>query len=168
MRLFVVGPGRHGKDTVAQMIKGRLGLDFASSSEFVAKKACRPWLKEVYGIEYDTLEECYADRINHRAKWREAIENYCGDDLQRMSREIFQEHDVYVGIRRRKEFLASKHLANISVWVDASERIKEQDESLDILESDCDVTVTNNGGLEELKLKVRLLCWGWDLRPNWS
>lgn len=167
MKLFIVGPGRHGKDTVAEMIRGRLGLEFISSSAFVAEKACRPWLESKYGITYPSLEACYEDRINHRLKWREAIENYCGDDLQRMSREMFEEYDIYVGIRRREEFIASKHLANVSVWVDASERIDEKDRSLDILESDCDVTITNNEGIEELAMKVRLLCWGWSLRSDW-
>jgi hypothetical protein len=159
MRLFIVGPGRHGKDTVAEIIKGYLHLDFVSSSMFVAEKACLPWLRDRYGIKYDSLEEGYEDRFNHRSEWREAIEHYCGEDLERMSREIFEEHDIYVGIRRRKEFLASRYLADMSIWVDAGDRIQSKDESLDILPTDCDIIIDNSSSLSELTRKVGNLCW---------
>ena len=161
MKIFIVGPGRHGKDTVALMIQANLGLTFTSSSLFVAERACRPWLAEQYGIEYETLQECYADRVNHRLKWREAIEDYCGDDLQRMSRELFAEFDLYVGIRRREEFLASRRLADISIWVDASDRVPTKDVSLDILPDDCTIAIANNGSLADLSCKVNQLCWTW-------
>lgn len=159
MKLFIVGPGRHGKDTVAEIIKGHLGLDFISSSLFVAEKACRPWLEQRYGIEYPNLDVCYSDRINHRLKWREAIETYCGRDLERMSREMFEEYDIYVGIRRRKEFLASRYLADLSIWVDAGDRITEDDESLDIRPTDCDIIIDNSTSISELERKVGNLCW---------
>lgn len=159
MKLFIVGKGRSGKDTVAEMIRAQIGLDFVSSSMFVAEKACRPFLEENYDVRYDTLEDCYADRFNHRVKWREAIEAYCGDDLQRMSREILQSYDIYVGIRRRSEFLESRYLADMSIWVDAGERVKESDESLDILKTDCSIIIDNNGTLGDLSWKVSQLCW---------
>lgn len=157
MKLYIIGPGRHGKDTVAGIIHEALGLSFVSSSLFVAEKAVRPYLASL-GIEYASLEECYEDRFNHRMAWRKAINDYNSPDLSRMSKELFDAHDIYVGIRHRGEFLAANQLADLSIWVDATRRVKECDPSLDIKPTDCDIRVTNNGTPDALRVKVLDLC----------
>jgi len=157
MKLFITGPGRHGKDTVAGFVRRRTGLTFESSSHFVARKAVVPYLAKI-GIHYRTFDECYADRVNNRMHWRRAIEIYNTPDVTRMSRELFDQYDIYVGIRKRDEFLKAKEFADLSIWVDASIRISKQDPSLDILPGDCDIRIDNNGTLEELEAKVYRLC----------
>lgn len=159
MKIFITGPGRHGKDTVSQLFCDNLGLRFSSSSMFVAERAVRPHLEEHHGLVYSTLKECYDDRVNHRTKWRYAIAEYCKHDLQRVAKEIFALHDIYCGIRRREEFLASRHMADLSIYVDASERVLGPDLSLDIKPKDCTFTLDNNGTQSELVKKVSDLCW---------
>ena len=152
MKMFIVGHGRHGKDTVAE-IMSEDGLSFVSSSMFVAECCCRPWMEKL-GITYDTLDECYADRHNYRQEWYEAIKDYSKDDQTRLAREIFSEHDLYVGCRDRKQFLASHKLSDLSIWVDACVRVPVSDPTCKILSGDCDIILDNNGTLDELRERV--------------
>jgi len=145
MKLFIVGHGRHGKDTVAEFIRDDYDLNFQSSSMFCAEKVVRPWLAEHRGVVYATLEECYEDRLNRREDWYISIKEYNTPDLSRLSRGIFATYDMYVGIRDRDEFLESKVFSDLSIWVDASERKDYVDPTCKILKGDCDIIIDNNG-----------------------
>lgn len=156
MKIFVIGHGRHGKDTVGEIIRDMTGLTFESSSMFCAEHVVTPWLEKL-GITYDSLEECYEDRVNHRMEWYNAIRDFNKEDESKLSAAIFAKYDMYVGIRSRVEFLASRQLSDLSIWVDASERVPQVDPSCKILASDCDIIIDNNGTEEELEFKVRRL-----------
>lgn len=119
-KVLILGHGRHGKDTVAELMAER-GLSFASSSLYAAEKVVRPALAEV-GITYDSLEECYADRVNHRAFWYDQISAFNGGGKSRLAELILENHDVYVGMRSQREYVASLPLFDYVVWVDASKR----------------------------------------------
>jgi hypothetical protein len=149
VKLFIVGQGRHGKDTVAEFVRTAYGLTFESSSMFCAEHVVTPWLEKM-GITYDSLEECYEDRVNHRMDWYEAIRSYNKEDESKLSRAIFAKYDMYVGIRSRIEFLEARHFSDLSIWVEASERWPAVDPSCKIQRGDCDVIVDNNGTIEEL------------------
>jgi hypothetical protein len=149
VKLFIVGQGRHGKDTVAEFVQKAYGLTFESSSMFCAEHVVTPWLEKM-GITYDSLEECYEDRVNHRMDWYEAIRSYNKEDESKLSRAIFAKYDMYVGIRSRVEFLEARHFSDLSVWVEAADRWPAVDPSCKILKEDCDVIVDNNGTIEEL------------------
>ncbi len=149
MKLFIVGQGRHGKDTVAEFVRENYGLTFESSSMFCAEHVVTPWLEKM-GITYDSLEECYEDRVNHRMDWYAAIRAYNEKDEARLSTAIFAKYDMYVGIRSRVEFLAAKHLSDLAIWVEASDRWTAIDPSCKILRGDCDISVDNNGTIDEL------------------
>jgi hypothetical protein len=157
MKIFIIGHGRHGKDTVAEFIERHYGLTFESSSMFCAERVCRPWMERVHAITYDSLEECYADRHNHREAWYNAIMAYNKGDPARLSQEIFTEYDMYVGIRSREEFLAARDLSDLAIWVDASDRLHSFDPTCKILKSDCDIILDNNGTLEEQGYKITRL-----------
>lgn len=156
MKLFIIGHGRHGKDTVAEFINRHYGLTFESSSMFCAEHVVRPWLEKL-GVVYETQEECYADRHNHRQHWFDAIRVFNEEDESRLSREIFYEYDMYVGIRSRTEFLASKQYSDLAIWVDAFERHPTADPTCEILKSDCDIVFDNNGTFEEQGFKLTRL-----------
>jgi hypothetical protein len=149
MKIFVIGHGRHGKDTVGEVIRDMTGLTFESSSMFCAEHVVTPWLEKL-GITYDSLEECYEDRVNHRVEWYNAIRAFNENDESKLSAAIFSDYDMYVGIRSRVEFLASKHLSDLAIWVEAAERVPQVDPTCKILAADCDIIIDNNGTEEEL------------------
>lgn len=151
-KIMLMGYGRHGKDTAAEYLRDRYGLKIANSSLFVAEKAVYPLLAPLYN--YSSLDECYNDRHNHRQEWFEAIKAYNTPDLARMSREIFNTNDIYVGIRNADEFLAAKEqkVFEHSVWIDAEKRIgtKESDLSCTVKPEMAQTIVNNNSAVENM------------------
>lgn len=167
VKLFIVGHGRHGKDTMAEQLKDDFGLSFADSSMFMAERLVWETLDYEFGIKYETAEECWQDRHNHRDKWYRIISEFNRKDRTRLSREIFQSNQIYVGIRNRDEFLASKHLADLSVWVDAGLRLPpEPNNSMTILREDADIVIENNGSLITFQEKVDRLAKMIGLTPK--
>lgn len=152
MKLLIIGHARHGKDTVAEILRDHHGLKFVSSSYFAAERVVRPALAAC-GIEYPTLDDCYADRMNYRAFWYEAIKAYNRGGTSRLAEDILTENDMYVGMRSATEYHASKHLFDKILWVDASGRglPPEPVSSMDIeFNPDEMVLVPNHGTLEDL------------------
>lgn len=150
MKLFVLGHARHGKDTVAEYIEQAFGLTFRSSSHIAAETVVMPYLAE-RGITYPDVETAYADRVNHRAHWFDAIAAYNAECPTRLAQEIFRQYDIYVGIRNRAEFIHAKELADLSIWVDAFDRCPpESTASNTILRTDADVIIDNSGSLDDL------------------
>jgi len=153
LKLLIIGHARHGKDTVCEMLTDLLNLKFKSSSDFVNEKAVFPVLSKLYG--YETLEECYEDRVNHRPEWFNLLRAYNGEDPVRLGRELFNEYDVYCGLRNREEYQAMKRagLFDLVIWVDASERLPlETSDSMELTMSDADIVIDNNADLNRLTL----------------
>ena len=55
MKILIIGEARHGKDTVAEIMRDEYGMTFQSSSHFVCEKAVFPYMSAKYG--YKTIEE---------------------------------------------------------------------------------------------------------------
>lgn len=150
MKIMVCGYGRHGKDTVSEL----LGVPFASSSWVGMLETVWPdWGRH----HYTTPEECFEDRHNHRATWFSMIAQYNTPDKLKLAKALFSLCDVYCGCRNRAEFEAIKEarLVDLTIWVDGKRR--EPIECTDSCEIDalmCDIVIDNNGSLEELKQKV--------------
>lgn len=148
MKLLIIGHGRHGKDTVAEGLVERMPtLSFMSSSMFVAQTVVRKDLEDI-GINYLDLEDCYEDRVNHREFWRDSIARYCNPP-ERMAQEILSDHDIYVGMRTRREFYASRHLFDEVIWVDRS-KILPMERSCELTRWDATYYFNNNNGKEDL------------------
>ena len=155
MKILVLGYGRHGKDTVCDILNQRFGLEFQSSSEFCAKLFIYDELKDKYG--YKTYMDCYNDRHNHRAEWYTMIHDYCKDDLARLGRNIFAAHDIYCGLRNKDEMAAMKAegVYDYSVWVDRSQHLPPEDvSSMNITKDMADFVIDNNGTLADLETQV--------------
>lgn len=155
-RILILGHARHGKDTVAEILRDHHGFDFRSSSFFLAEKVVRPALAE-RGITYASLDECYEDRVNHRALWREIIADFNGDDPALLAKSILAECDVYVGMRTDREYRASLPLFDVVVWVDASRRgIPPEGTDSMTIEYDPETMhrIDNGGGLGWLSAQV--------------
>lgn len=154
-KLLIVGYGRHGKDTVCEMLKENWSYTFDSSSHFCARLFIFDMLKDKYG--YNTFDECYNDRHNHRAEWFNLIVDYNKDDLARLGKEIFREFDIYCGLRNKDEFYEMKKqgIFDYSIWVDRSEHLPpESTDSNTITKDMCDFIIDNNESLFELELNV--------------
>lgn len=164
-RILVLGHGRHGKDTVCEVLKERYGLQFTSSSMFCAERVIMPLLDELDGAQgapapYAHASDCYADRHNHRAFWYEAIRDFNRPDATALGRAIFEENDVYCGLRSKAEFHALKNsgVFDYAVWVDASDRVPPEDTSSCTVEPwMADFVLDNNGSLEDLELNIKQL-----------
>lgn len=158
MKLLIIGHGRHGKDTVSAIMSSNYGLSFTSSSAFCSKLFIYDMLKDKYG--YNSEQECYNDRHNHRAEWFDLICAYNKDDQARLGREIFKENDIYCGLRNYDEFAALKRekVFNYTIWVDRSLILPlEAESSMNLTPDLADFYLDNNGSLVELYEAIRQL-----------
>lgn len=154
MKLLIVGYGRHGKDTVCDILKEKYGLSFTSSSLFCARLFIYDKLKNTYN--YTSVEECYEDRHAHRAEWFNIICEYNEEDATRLGKEIFKQHDIYCGLRNSLEFneLKKQNVFDYSIWVDRSEHLPPESLDSNTISSDmCDFVLDNNGSLADLEYR---------------
>lgn len=154
-KLLIIGHGRHGKDTVAQMIADKMGLKFSSSSDFVGRKAIWPmWGQE----RYDSYEAMFDDRVNFRSTWGDLIEAYNTPDPSRTGSEMIAEgNDMYVGMRRVREWKAcmENKVFDHVIWVDACNRLPlEGPGSMEMKRDHADMFIDNNGPEENLQVAV--------------
>lgn len=157
-KLLLIGHGRHGKDTVCEIYRDTYGFRFQSSSEFCAEKFIYEALKNKYG--YTDFNQCYSDRHNHRQEWFEMIRDYSLEDPARLGIEIFQENDIYCGLRNKSEFHAMRNrgVFDYAIWVDRSDVLPlEEKTSMNLEIWMADYVVDNNGSLEQLKRNAILL-----------
>jgi len=154
-KLLILGHKRHGKDSLAELLNEEFGLKFESSSQAAANIFIYEALKDKYG--YTTLEQCFEDRVNHRAEWYQMICDYNKDDKAKLAKGILERSDCYVGMRDRDEILEciKQGLFDLIIWVDASGRLPLEDsDSFNIDRSCADIIIENNETFELFKEKV--------------
>jgi hypothetical protein len=157
-KLVVIGHGRHGKDTVCEILKDSFGYSFKSSSQFCNDLFIYDKLKEKHG--YKSKFECYADRHNHRSEWFDLICDYNKKDKARLGRNILNNFDIYCGSRNEEELNAMKNegIYDFSIWVDRSKVLPlEPRSSFNLYKFDSDFIVDNNSDLKTLKNTVSIL-----------
>lgn len=170
--VLVLGYGRHGKDTVSEMLRDNFGFTFTSSSEFCAEKVVMEAIEKAWVDfettsmtkknpppipRYATVQECFDDRANHRQFWYEAIRDFNRPDLTALGQAIFAENDVYCGLRHKSEFHAVKNagIPDVVIWVDRSDHLPpEPKESCSVEPWMADFIIDNNGTIEELEINV--------------
>ena len=109
-----------------------------------------------------SLDECYADRVNHRQDWYEQIKAFNTPDAARLAREIYADNDIYVGMRSEVELNAvrDERLFDYSIWVDRSKHVSpEPSTSCSVTKEMANYVIDNNGTLEQLKIKTLSLYW---------
>lgn len=150
LKICVLGHGRHGKDTLAEIYNEQFGMTFQSSSMKAAEIFIFDELKNKYN--YKTFQDCYNDRSNHRAEWHDLICDYNKDDKAKLAKDILKDADCYVGMRSGVEIeeCVKQKLFDLIIWVDASKRLPlEPADSFNIDKSYADIIIDNNGTLEE-------------------
>lgn len=156
MKLLVIGHGRHGKDTVSEILNEKYELNFESSSKFCSKLFIFNELKDKFG--YETEEQCYKDRHVRRELWYDMICEYNKNDPSRLAREIFKQHEIYCGLRNKREFHAIKNngLVDFTIWVDRSDHLPPEPKASMSLEPwMADFVIDNNGSLDDLHRNVK-------------
>ena len=158
LKLLVIGHGRHGKDTVCEIMRDHYGYTFESSSSFFSKFLIYDLLKDKYG--YKSERECFGDRHNHRDEWFKIICDFNVPDGARLGREIFKQNDIYCGLRNKREYFAMKNTGvfDYVIWVDRSDHLPlEPKSSMNMEQWMADFTIDNNGSLEDLIFNTRQL-----------
>jgi hypothetical protein len=155
MKILILGTARHGKDTLAELFNEYYGMTFKSSSEMANELFIYDELKPKYG--YNSIEECFEDRMNHRQEWYLMICEYNINDKSRLTKDIIVNHDCYVGMRDLEEFKASKELFDLIIWVDASKRLQSSDTTNKISIDEAHIVLTNNGTLEDFQSKSKVI-----------
>lgn len=154
-KLLIISHKRWGKDTLAEILNENFGLKFKSSSQSAADIFIYDELKDKYG--YKTPEECFEDRMNHRPEWYRMICDYNKDDKAKLAKGILEHSDCYVGMRDREEIdeCVKQGLFDLIIWVDASQRLPEEDkDSFNIDKTYADIIIDNNGTLDDFKKRV--------------
>jgi len=156
MKLFILGHARHGKDFAAEILADEFGYRHESSSHFCMRVFLREAVEAELGFAYDSDDQCFDDRVNHRQLWFDLIRDYTRHDPAKLARQLFDRYDIYVGIRSRIEYAAARHLADLSIWIDATDRLGTPlNVHPDMVQqSDADVIVQNNGTPEEFRAKL--------------
>ena len=158
---------------MCDILRDQHGFTFRSSSDFCAERFIYNALRAKYG--YQSYDQCYNDRHNHRAEWYNMIHDYCRDDYARLGREIFAENDIYCGLRNKGEFHAMRNsgVFDYAIWVDRSDHMPQEDHSSMSLEIwMADYVIDNNSTVEDLQRNVRELTehllknQARDLRPS--
>lgn len=156
MNILILGSGRHGKDTVAEILRDYLGFKFESSSKAAYDIFIYDYFKGKYG--YESLEEAYNDRHSHREELFKLISEYNTPDKTTLARGILKRTGMYVGMRCKEEVEAciTDGIFDLIIWVDASERVEyvEGSDSMTIDKSYADVIIDNNGTKADLINKV--------------
>lgn len=154
-KFLVISHKRWGKDTFAEILYKNFGFKYKSSSQAASEIFLYDLLKEKYN--YKTPVECFEDRFNHRPEWFQAIREYNKDDKARLAKEILKNSSSYIGMRDKEEIeeCNRQKLFDLIIWIDASERLPEEDSnSFNIDKSYADIIIDNNGTYDEFKKRV--------------
>jgi dephospho-CoA kinase len=154
-KILIIGHARHGKDSFAEILKEEFGLKFLSSSQAAADIFIYSNLKDKYG--YNSTEECFLDRVNHRAEWYDLICEYNKKDPAKLAKEILKITDCYVGMRSAIEIeeCLKTGIIDLVIWVDASERLPLEDKSSFNIDKSCaDLIIENNDSFDSFKSKA--------------
>lgn len=151
-KIMLIGHGRHGKDTVAEILRDYHGYTLTPASWTFAEEVMR----DKYG--YATTQACFNARIARRALWGEEIAAYNTPDPAALAKKIMETSDIYVGCRRRREFKEASKLFDCIVWVDRSEHLPPEDStSMELTQEDAHIILDNNGSMIDLWHEVNWL-----------
>lgn len=161
MKIAICGPGESGKDTAADWLADNTSLRFGGSTSAYAALIVAAVLCPLHG--YRSVTECFADRRNHREEWARIIADYNRPDGLTLYREILAETGLLVGVRRADEWAAVRAagLIDLAVWIERPSA--PPDPTCELTEQDCDVTIVNDGTVDDLFAQLRALAASWRL-----
>ena len=165
-KILIVGHARHGKDSVAEIIAEHTGQSYTASSMI-----CTSFVRSAmrFTKTYLSDQECFDDRVNHRATWHKIIANYCKEDKSALAELIYKTNLIYCGIRDTAELDAVIARFNpMVIWVDASDRLPlEPASSMNIKRRSDWAVIWNDDSIDCLKTAVLERIEGHYL-PKWD
>ena len=154
--IAICGPGESGKDEASRWLaENTILLYKKSTSQAAAEVVFERWGKD----HYYTVQECWNDRRNHRQTWQDTILAYNAEDPEhiRLYREMQHTHDIFNGIRTKADLEACRRhgLIHLAIWI-RRDAVPNTDPMI-VTEQDCDITIVNNGSLDEFHRKLAAL-----------
>jgi len=159
-KLLIIGHARHGKDTVAEMIRDTYGYNFKSSSEASLDIFLYDVLNKKYKMNYLTRGQAFRDRVNFRKIWHDEICEYNKDDKARLAKDIMSKNNIYVGMRSSVEIQAciDQGVFDLIIGVYDPRKALEETDSFDIsVFEESDIVLINSGTLDDLLRNVKML-----------
>lgn len=154
-KILIIGHGRHGKDSLGELICQELPeLTFTSSSWFFAEEMFNNQRGNVF---YSSVKECFDDRFNCRELWRDKMAEYNTPDASRLAKDILATSNFYIGMRTQREYQASKKLFNFIFYVDATKRLTHIEPTFEIEYNSKEmIFIDNNLDLENLQQQAKI------------
>lgn len=152
-KVIFCGRARAGKDTACELWSIVTGCRNAGTvSKYIAPHAAAR-----LGLP---VEEAYAKRgesMETRRFWRKVGDELMATDPALLSREMMQHGEVGGGLRRIVEIRAARAegVADLFVWVDSVRALA--DTTCEFGPEECDITIRNDGTLEEFGKKIKCL-----------
>lgn len=153
MKLGICGPGRCGKDTAAEYLRDKFGLRYTHGTSRWAMNLVWSRMTQM-GFSYDTPEECFEDRHNHRNLWKRIIQQHNADDKVRMYRECLAHQDILTGIRLADELWACRQAGLCDTWIWIERPGIEPDPTIEYGPTACDLVIRNDGTLADFHAKL--------------
>jgi hypothetical protein len=116
IKVLIVGHGRHGKDTLANILNEEFGFKFRGSSQVAASEVVYPLMSNFYS----SPEEAFERRHENRELWRALISDFNRDDLTKLSRLVCAQGYGYTGLRDKGEVYEciSQGVFTHVIWVE--------------------------------------------------
>lgn len=155
-KIMIMGHARHGKDTACEILQRVYGLDFESSSRFIADRIIQgtPFYLDQ---GYSSPDEAFEDRGNHRQAWYELISAFNTPDKSALGSALFAEYDIYCGVRSAEEYwaLRNREVFDVAIWISAEDRVPpEASNSCTVAPWMADFMVYNNQSEAELEVNL--------------
>ncbi len=159
MKIAICGMARSGKTTASKWITENTSLRYSRSTSEAAAQLVYDTIKaSSKPCWYRNVRDAWNDRVNRRAQWARIIWDYNQPSGTRLYEEMLEQgEDILDGIRKSSELKACRDLLDLSIWI-SRPNTHESNASCEIQAVDCDITIHNNGTLEELNAKLHHLC----------
>lgn len=147
--LAVVGPGRAGKDTVAEWLRDHTVPRFHGGCSWTG----RHYVAERLGLPVD---EAWQRRHEMRMSWYTLLNEYRQEDSARLIKDVMGHSDVVAGVRDGQEIWSGIYqgLFDLVLWLD---RDVPHDPTLTFGPEVADVVLPNRGSLDELYIRLQRL-----------
>lgn len=152
-KLMITGHANHGKDLVCKYLRRIYGFKYSTSKYAVDKFIFDELSEKFNASSKKEFMEIKNSSNELRAAMFNSISEYNKQDPHKLFNEIMSLCNIYCGARRKIE--VNWDMIDLSIWVDASERLPaEPSASMTLKPSDCDIVLNNNTSKEDLYRRI--------------